>query len=435
MGDTKDEMTPRKDEVSSSGRVTSAAFSKLLGNYWLIITVVLLLISMLTHQVPLLLVALLFFLTGGVARLWERHCLTRVEYQRHLSTNRAFFGDEVQLEIEVANRKPLPLPWLQVEDEVPAEVTLLKGKTTEGYPENRLFLNNLFSLSWYHKLKRRYPIRCLQRGYFTFGPTRIRSGDLFGIFYREMEIKKADYLMVYPKIVPLEKLGIPSNQPVGEIRTRRHIFEDPILTLGVRDYHFGDSLKRIHWKTTARLGQLQTKVFEPTTTTDMGIFLDVRTTRPTLWGSVPSLLELGIVAAASISDHALKSRYRVGLYVNQYQRTVNKPIRIPPSQHTDQMLHILEALAQLHPLDAMPIARLVQNESRNLTWGSTIVVISAMPTDDLLSTLLTIKRGGRRVVLIVIGSKPAISQDGLTVYRIREDIPWHELETLSVKGA
>ena len=433
MRGIQDEMTLPKDKVSSSRQVTSASFSKLLGSYWLFITALLFFVSLLMHQVPLLLVALLFFLTGGVARLWERYCLTRVEYQRRLSANRAFFGDEVHLEIEVANRKPLPLPWLQVEDEVPSEVTVLKGKTTPAYPENRLFLNNLFSLSWYHKVKRRYPMRCLQRGYFTFGPTRIRSGDLFGIFNREMEIQQADYLMVYPKIVPLEKLGIPSNQPVGEIRTRRHIFEDPILTLGVRDYHFGDSLKRIHWKTTARLGRLQTKVFEPTTTTDMGIFLDVRTTRPTLWGSVPSLLELGIVAAASISNYALKARYRVGLYVNQYQRLVNKPIRIPPSQHTDQMRHILEALAKLHPLDAMPIARLVQNESQNFTWGSTMVVISAMPTDDLLSTLVKIKRGGRRVVLIVVGdSKPSISRDGLTVYHIREDIPWRELETLSI---
>ncbi len=436
MVSLQDEMTPRKDEVSSSKRVTSSPFSKLLGDYWLVITVLLLLISLLTHQVPLLLIMLLFFLTGGVARLWERYCLTRVEYQRRLSSNRAFFGDEVQLEIEVANRKLLPLPWLQVEDEVPAEVTLLKGKTTPGYSENRLFLNNLFSLSWYHKVKRRYPMRCLHRGYFAFGPTRIRSGDLFGVFNREMEIKQADYLTVYPKIVPLEKLGIPSNQPVGEVRIRRHIFEDPILTLGVRDYHFGDSLKRIHWKTTARLGQLQTKVFEPTTTTDMGIFLDVRTTRPTLWGSVPSLLELAIVVAASVSNHALKSRYRVGLYVNQYQRLVNEPIRIPPSQHTDQMRLILETLAKLHPLDAMPIARLVQNESQNLNWGSTMVVISAMPTDDLLSTLRRIKRGGRNVVLMVIGgSQPSISRDGLTVYHIREDIPWHELETVSIKGA
>lgn len=408
----------------------------MLGSYWLFIAAVLFIVSLVLHQVPLLLISLLFILVRGVARLWERYCLVRIEYQRRLSANRVFFGEEVQLEVEVANRKPLPLPWIQVEDEIPAEVTLLKGRTSPAHQENRVLLSNLLSLGWYHKVKRRYPIRCMQRGWFTFGPTRIRSGDLFGFFSRQMVIQQVDYLMVYPKIVPLEKLGIPSKQPLGDIRTRRHIFEDPILTSGLRDYHFGDSLRRIHWKSTARLGRLQTKVFEPTTTIDMGIFLDVRTMKPAFWGSVPYLLELGIMAAASISNYAMAAGYRVGLYVNQHKRFLDEPIRVPPSQHTGQLLNILEALAQTHPSETMPIARLVQRESRSLPWGSTIVVISAMPTDTLLSTLVNMKRAGRSVTLIVVGgSEPSISKDGLTVYHIRDDVAWRELEMLSMAGA
>jgi len=407
----------------------------MLGSYWLFIAALLFIISLILHQVPLLLVSLLFFLTGGVARLWKRYCLTRVEYQRRLSANRVFFGEEVQLEIEVANRKPLPLPWIQIDDEIPAEVTLLKGRTSPTLETTRVLLPNLLSLNWYHKVKRRYPMRCLQRGYFTFGPASIRSGDLFGFFSQEMELKQIDYLMVYPRIVPLEKLGIPSKQPLGDIRTRSHIFQDPVLTSGVRDYHFGDSLKRIHWKTTARLGKLQTKVFEPTTTIDMGIFLDVRTMPPPIWGSVPRLLELAIIAAASIANHAIAAGYRVGLYANQRKRFPDEPIQIPPSQHTDQLLRILEALAQLDPSETMPIARLVQQEGRNLPWGSTLVVISAMPTDTLFSTLVKMKRAGRRVALILVGgSEPPISKDGLTVYHIRDDVIWRDLETLRMEG-
>jgi hypothetical protein len=99
------------------------------------------------------------------------------------------------------------------------------------------------------------------------------------------------------------------------------------------------------------------------------------------------------------------------------------------------MLHILEALAQIDIFETVPIAKLVQNESQNLAWGSTIVVITAMPTDALYSTLLNIKRGGRRVVLIVVGgTEPSIMKDVLTVYHIKEDIAWRELEMLSIKG-
>ncbi len=404
-------------------------------SYWVLIAAALFTASLLLHQMSLLLISLLLFLIGVMTKLWERYCLVRIEYQRRLSASRVFFGEEVQLEVEIANRKPLPLPWIQIDDEVPKEVTFLKGKTSTSHKTTRLLLSNLLSLGWYHKVKRRYPIRCLQRGYFTFGPTRIRSGDLFGFFSREMDIQKTDYLMVYPRIVPLEKLGIPSKQPLGEIRTRRHLFQDPILTLGVRDYHFGDSLKRIHWKSTARLGRLQTKVFEPTTTMDMGIFLDVRTVGLSFLGSIRRLLELGIIAAASISNHAMAQGYRVGLYVNQDRRFSDELIRIPPSQHADQLMHILEALAQIHQFETMPIERLIVNEGRNLHWGSTLVVISAAPTDTLLSTLIKMKRAGRRVALIQVGgSEPLISNDGLAVYHVRDDVIWSDLESLSVKG-
>ena len=407
----------------------------MLGSYWLFISGLLFILSLILHQVPLMLVSLLLFLVGGVARLWNRYCLSRVEYQRRLSARRVFCGEEVQLEVEITNKKPLPLPWIQFNDEIPDGVTLLKGTTSPSHLLNRVILSNLLSLSWYHKVIRRYPIRCRQRGFFTFGPALMRSGDIFGFFTSEEEVKPLDYLIVYPKIVPLEKLGIPSAQPLGDIRTRNHLFQDPILTMGIREYNAGDSLRRIHWKTTARLGRLQTKIFEPTTTVDMGIFLDVRTVKLPLWGSVPELLELAVIVAASLSKHALDEGYRVGLYANQNNTSSDGFIRIPPSQHGDQLQHILEALAQVYSTETIPIARLIINESRNLVWGSTMVVVSAMPTDSLLDALFQMKRVGRKVALILVGNEAsAISTDGLMVYHVPDDIMWEDLETLSISG-
>ncbi len=407
----------------------------MVGDYWLLITALLFIASLVLRQVPLLLVSLLFFLTGGVARLWDSYCLSRVEYRRRLSSNRVFFGEQVQLEVEVANNKPLPLPWIQIDDEIPAEVSLLKGKTFPSYNMDRVVLSNLLPLSWYHRVKRRYHLLCQQRGYFAFGPARIRSGDLFGFFSREKEVKPVDHLMVYPKIVPLARLGIPSKQPLGNIHTRRHIFQDPVLAQGVREYHFGDSLKRIHWKTTARLGQLQTKVFESTTTVDMGIFMDVRTVKPPVWGTIPDLLELVIIVAASLAKHALDEGFQVGLYANQNKRSSSEVIRIPPSQHSDQLQHILEALAQVYPFEIMPFARLVAQESRNLHWGSTMVVVTAVPTETLLAALLRMKRAGRKVVLISVGGpEPPLNMDGLVMYHVPDNVPWQRLETLCIDG-
>jgi len=406
------------------------------GTYWPWIAGLLFFVGLIMHQVPLILVALLLLLVRGITRLWERYSLVRIEFQRQLSTRRAFFGEEVVLELDIANRKLLPLPWLEVDEELPEEVALLTGKTSPSHKTDRVHLTNLFSLGWYHRVRRRYRLKCSQRGCFTFGPTQIRSGDLFGFSRQEMEISQVDRLTVYPRVLPVEQPGIPSKQPLGDIHIRRYLFQDPILTRGVREYRSGDSLKHIHWKTSARLGRLQTKVFEPTTSVDMGIFLDVRTVRPPGWGSIAQLQELGIVAAASIANHAMAAGYRVGLYVNQYRQFTGDRIRIAPSQHADQMLRILEALAQVHSsMETAPAARFVALESRNLPWGSTVLVITAVPTEALLATLLRMKRAGRSVALVTVGGPDTMAgRDGLAAYRISADVPWYDLDTITLQG-
>ena len=456
MADVPEEIKLDRESVASLRRVSKKPFSLMIGNYWLFISVVLVIVSFWIHQVPLLLVALLFFFTGSIARLWERYCLARIEYNRKLSQERAFFGDNIYLELSVANRKPLPLPWFQIEEEIPADIQVfgsdpslvekeheqeqeqnITGNLTYGWynRDNRSNISTYISLGWYNRVTRRYPVVCNRRGLFAFGPTMIRSGDLFGIFSREAYLTRQDYLLVYPRMVPLEELGIPSRQLYGDITTKSHIFEDPVLTMGIRDYQFGDSLKRVHWKATARTRKLQTKVFELTTTTDIAIFLDTRTTQPSIYGHVPDLLELAVVTAASIANFAITAGFRTGLYVNQRKRFPEEPMRIPPGQHADQMMHILDALAQVTAFEHTPVTRLIQNESRNLAWGSTILLITAVVTDELLSTLYAMKRGGRKVVLVTIGESTSLSTaTDITTYHVSDDISWRDIETISLKG-
>ena len=137
------------------------------GDYWLLAAALIFVISLVLHQVPLALITLLFLLVGGVSRLWNRYCLHRVEYRRKLSHNQVFFGEEVILEIEITNRKPLPLPWIQIEDELPERVTLLKGKAV-SMAEDRVVLKNMFPINMYHRITRRFPMKCQQRGSFVF---------------------------------------------------------------------------------------------------------------------------------------------------------------------------------------------------------------------------------------------------------------------------
>jgi uncharacterized protein (DUF58 family) len=380
-------------------------------------------------------VAVLFLFTGGISRLWNKYCLTRVEYKRRLSHNQVFFGDEIVYEMEVANRKPLPLAWLRVEDELPEKVTLLKGKASHNL-EDRVTLDNIFPIGMYRRVKRRFPMKCSERGVFFFGPTRIRSGDLFGFFRKEQTIDKLDFLLVYPRLVPLESLGIVSQQLFGDIRLKQHLFQDPVLTAGVREYLPGDSLKRIHWKSTARLGRLQTKIYEPTTTVDISIFLDVRTLKAPLWGSSYQLQELGIITAASISEYTLKAGFRVGLYVNQVTRFSQGMMTVPPSRHPDQLERILEGLAQLHQVETVPMVKYIRQEAKSLPWGSTIVLISAQPDEALVGTLLDLKRVGRSVTLVTIGASQEnldkLNTGRMPVFNVSDEFAWDVVQKIGL---
>jgi uncharacterized protein (DUF58 family) len=406
------------------------------GDYWIYTALLILIVSLALHQVPLALVSLLFILTGVVSRLWNKYCLHRIEYKRRLSHHQVFFGEEIVFEIEVTNRKPLPLAWLQIEDELPERVTLLKGKAMDSV-DDRVTLSNIFPIGMYHRVTRRFPMRCKARGAFAFGPTRIRSGDLFGFFRRDKLIDTVDYLIVYPRLVPLEKLGIPSRQLFGDIRLKQHLFQDPVLTAGVREYQPGDSLKRIHWKSTARIGRLQTKIYEPTTTVDISIFLDVRTLKAPLWGSVYQLQEIGIITAASISQHALQAGFRVGLYVNQITRFSQGMVTVPHSQHPDQLPRILEALAQLHQVETIPIARHIRQEASSLPWGTTLVVISAMPDEKLLAALMDLRRVGRSLALVIVGGAAAEGAEALSghipIFHVSDDIAWDLVQEIGLK--
>ena len=405
----------------------------MLGGAWLLIAVLLLVGAVVLRQVPLLLVALLFFLASGIARIWARYALERVEYSRRLSAGRVFWGETVTLEIRVANRKLLPLPWVRVEDEMPQELTF-PNKLSPSYKPARLVLTNVLSLGWYRQLTRRFSVRCLRRGFFTFGPATIRSGDLFGFFQNEVASDKLDHLLVYPRIVPLEDLGIPSRDPFGDLRLRRHLFEDPMRVMSTREYAYGDPLKRIHWKATARVGRLQSRVHEATTTVDIALFLDARTVRPPFWGIQEQLLETAIIAAASVSDYGAREGHRIGLYVNETYRHTDRLIKLPPSDGPAQLQRVLEALAHIQGLPFYSLEDVLNREGRDISWGSTLAVITAIPTEALLSSLIRFRRAGRHVALLVVGAEtPQASLDGLPVYHISDQVYWRELASVRIE--
>ncbi len=405
-----------------------------MGNFWVSSAVVMLLIGAALNSAPILLIGALVVVLSLTSKRWADYSLTRVEYVHWLDSNRVFAGEDVQLITQITNRKFLPLPWVQVYDELPEAVKPLEGYTAPAPDPTRISLISYLSMKWYHQVRREYTLRCLHRGHFFFGPVRIRSGDLFGMFTRETRMSSNQSLTVYPPILPVVFSDIPSKEPYGDVRIRRALLDDITRPVGSREYYPGDDLRRIHWKATARVGQLQTKVFDHSTSMKFVIFFSVRTMEPPLQGSRPHLLELGVLTVTALANHALEKGYPVGVYVDQTSHDTARSMRVPPGRHTDQLTRILEVMAQVHAGESIALDKLVMEQSRVLPWDTTIVVVAAIPDEATLSTLTRLRRAGRDVVLVHIGGERTASGElGSKRLTVADTMDWESLENIIIE--
>src|SRR6266496_1293115 len=442
---------------------------------WYLLSAILLLAGILLHQPLLIVVGVLLLLILSITAIWAFYCLDNLRYQRLFGEQRVLFGEEVTLSLSIENAKLLPLPWLEVEDTIPRALTIKGQKLQSGLRRDIVSLKCLFSTRWYERVTRRYVIQCNARGIHTFGPKKLRSSDVFGFVSREMELSNRQYLLVYPLVAPLYSFGLPARHPFGDRKAPQRLLEDPSRVVGVRDYTYGDNLRRVNWKASARAMKLQSKVYESTTTHTLVLFLNVVSQLDIYYGIRPELQELAICATASVADWALDQGYAVGLYANTIMympeigmsfstsqtpssldesgelspalpRNVDEKekdrqievvladqlnrrrIHLPPASNEEQRKRIMEVLARIQSYFGSSIEELIQIERTRLPAGATVVVVTSTVSDPLLDTLSRVKRSGHAVTLLYVGDSPlSTSLGGVTVYHIGGEETWKDL--------
>lgn len=397
----------------------------------LLLIIILVVIALFARNPALYLLAALVVLLAGASALWGRYCLAGVSYARQFGAQRLVCGDTTDLWIEVVNAKPLPLAWLSADDEFPAEARVSEFELTRTSDSQRRTLSTVLTLRWYERVRRHYRLTFHHRGAYEFGPVLLSSGDLFGFRTRYRDVAHHHTLVVYPKVVPLQNLNLRAAHPLGDYALTRSQTADPLRLAGARDYRPGDSLRHIHWKATARRGALQTKTFDPSATHQLAVFLNAQTLEHAYEGVVSDYLETAIVVAASVAHAGLEARYPVGLFTNGTARDVRHRVRLPASRHATQAAHILETLAQLTPLVFFSFEDLLRAEMPNLPIGATLIAVSAVVSESILSALLDVRARGHPVALIAIGPPPTHPPAvDLPIYSVTQN--WRDLETLTL---
>jgi uncharacterized protein (DUF58 family) len=347
-------------------------------------------------------------LLGGavlVSFLWAWLSMQGIVISRRTRTNRAHVGTIFDEHFMVQNRAFLPKLWLEVRDE----------STLPGYRASHVvsWLNPRASYRWYADAV------CHTRGDYTLGPMRILTGDPFGMFLLSQRINSTSRLTVYPLIVPLTKLALPAGSLIGNESSRRRT---PFVTTdaaGIREYLPGDEFNRIHWRSTAKRGELMVREYEAEPRLDVWIFVDfaassliefpgLRRTGTNGTGAVlsttgviaPSSEEYAVVLAASLSQHFIDQRRAIGFAAYLPDRFV-----LSPERGSRQIGRILDALARANSTGETPLSELLRLESPQVTRGSTVLIITTASEDiRWISQAHILMRRGLRLVCLLLDS-------------------------------
>jgi len=337
---------------------------------------------------------LLYLFAGayGIGLWWSRRSLASLQYKRKFNRY-AFLGETVKVVLEIRNAGWLPIPWVRIHEGLPVELSgpdSFQRVTTISARDHKSF---------------EYEFNARRRGYYPIGPVFFTTSDVLGLstldFRREGE---AEYLTVYPKIIPLTNIAFQSKSPMGTLRHHQPIFEDPTRVMGKRDYVAGDSLRRVDWKSTAVTGRMQVKIFEPSIALETVIFLNLNNDDYHYKSRIAST-ELAIVIAASMANWVVGKQQTVGFCTNgdDPNDPGGESHFLPARPGRGHLVKLLELLARIKVENRPNFEECIRRKRIHLPWGTTLTIITGNADKQLLDELYQARRSGLNANMILTG--------------------------------
>jgi uncharacterized protein (DUF58 family) len=297
------------------------------------------------------------FAAAGLAR-WSRQ---RLRIRRRLSDARVQPGQRVTVELEVENQAATQTSFLLLEDQLPAALGRSARLVIAGLPAKG-------------KQRVSYSLSAQTRGRYTLGPLTVDLSDPFALTKLRVEFDEREELVVTPEV---EQLAGGPNSPFGMtsgLALSRHLFRTGDEFYTMRPYQEGDDLRRIHWPSVARSGELMIRQDESARRSTAVLFVD---TRESAVGKIHTpCFEKVVSAAASVGVLLIRYGFSMKLATTQ----------LPPQRVGEEQM--LETLAGV-----------THHASRTMSTGltrlriaaaadTTLVVVTAPPQPTELTSLI-----------------------------------------------
>jgi uncharacterized protein (DUF58 family) len=361
-----------------------------------------------------------------ISRFLTRNWIEHLSAARQCTRLTGEIGDTMSVTLTVTNGGWLPVPWVLLEDLLPRSALSPSGPRLK-VKGKRLQLSRIGARG---EVSLKYRLKLLMRGYYQIGPLVMESGDLFGLHRRYRVGTEPHFLLVYPRVVPLEGYDVASRRPVGEIQLSHRLYEDPTRISGVREYQTGDPFNRVHWRVTARTGQLHVKVYEPSTLAGATVVLDFHQNGFPKRGE-PVRSELAVTTAVSLAHAVFLMGQQVGLVTNgrdaadrirlegwdqdfrtrQTARYIGgmdatsdrlRPLLVPTRRGPESFEQIRETLARVELTDGLTFAELVVETAGRLPRDASVIALLPAVSTETALALGNLRRRGFAITAVLI---------------------------------
>jgi uncharacterized protein (DUF58 family) len=310
-------------------------------------------------------IALGLVLAVAVAALWVRFLAKPMTLNRILSEGEHLAGDDIPVRLEV-----------ELEGRMPSGALVVRERIARLGEIETVMVNRR------GRLRGSYRIDGVPRGRYAVESVDAVLEDPFGLERVELKLPAGESLLVYPRLVDLD--GLFSDSGARALEGRRLLLRRPtgFDLHSVRAYEQGESLRRVHWPSTAKRGQLMVKELEDAPRDETAVLLDADA-RAVAGVAPDSSFELQVRAAGSLlKSHASRGR-RAALIVN----SASRPYQRVHSFDGD-WLRAFELLAAVEPDGPTPVAAMLADEAGPAGRALELTVVTASLSPLLVDRLL-----------------------------------------------
>ena len=288
--------------------------------------------------------------------LWTRAMAVNVSSSRTLHYTAVQVGDELEEMLTLDNRSRLPVVWAEFVDR----------STAPGYSIGGVRVAGRRTIERW-----RLHAMCSRRGVYSLGPWDIRLGDPFGLFEARQAYRQQAEIVVYPPLLALPPELAQHRRTIGDrLPLRQPLAAETINATTTRPYVLGDSLHRVHWRTTARHDDLFVKVFDPEAASTMWLLPDLDAGVHLGEGN-DSSLEKMIIVVASLASQLLNDHLAVGVLFDAARADA-----VLPQTGAAHLWTILRALALVQPSESRSLVETLMGAPSIVSRRDSIVIVT-----------------------------------------------------------